>query len=54
VVVARELTKLYEEIIRGTLSDVLKALSGRKIKGEFTVLISSSRYTEKVLPLKKE
>jgi len=54
VVVARELTKLYEEIMRGTLSDVLKTLSERKIKGEFTVLISSSRYTEKVLPLKKE
>lgn len=54
VVVARELTKLYEEIIRGPLSDVLKTLSGRKIKGEFTVLIASSRYTEKVLPLKKE
>ena len=54
VVVARELTKLYEEVMRGLLSDVLKTLSGRKIKGEFTVLISSSRYTEKVLPLKKE
>jgi 16S rRNA (cytidine1402-2'-O)-methyltransferase len=54
VVVARELTKLYEEVMRGPLSDVLKTLSERKIKGEFTVLISSSRYTEKVLPLKKE
>jgi 16S rRNA (cytidine1402-2'-O)-methyltransferase len=54
VVVARELTKLYEEVMRGPLSEVLKTLSERKIKGEFTVLISSSRYTEKVLPLKKE
>ena len=54
VVVARELTKRYEEVMRGTLSDVLKTLRGRKIKGEFTVLISSRRYTEKVLPLKKE
>jgi 16S rRNA (cytidine1402-2'-O)-methyltransferase len=54
VVVARELTKLYEEIIRGPLSDVLKTLSERKVKGEFTVLISTSRYIEKVLPLKKE
>ena len=53
VVVARELTKLYEEVMRGPLSEVLKTLSERKIKGEFTVLISSSRYTEKVLPLKK-
>ena len=54
VVVARELTKMYEEVMRGPLSEVLKTLSERKIKGEFTVLISSSRYTEKVLPLKKE
>jgi 16S rRNA (cytidine1402-2'-O)-methyltransferase len=54
VVVARELTKLYEEIMRGPLSEILKTLSGRKTKGEFTVLISSHRYTEKVLPLKEE
>jgi len=54
VVVGRELTKLYEEIIRGSLSDVIKTLSAKKNKGEFTVLISSSRYTGKVLPLKKE
>jgi len=53
VVVARELTKRYEEILRGALSDILKTLRGRKIKGEFTVLISSRRYTEKVLPLEK-
>ena len=54
VVVARELTKMYEEIIRGPLSEVLKILSEKKIKGEFTVLISSSRYSEKVLPLRKD
>jgi len=54
VVVARELTKRYEEVIRGPLSDVLKTLSGRKIKGEFTVLMASKGYSEKVLPLKKE
>ena len=54
VVIARELTKVYEEVMRGPLSVVVETLSGRKIKGEFTVLISSRRYTEKVLPLKKD
>jgi 16S rRNA (cytidine1402-2'-O)-methyltransferase len=54
VVVARELTKFYEEIIRGPLSEVLAKLRAKKSKGEFTVLISSQKYTEKVLSLKKE
>lgn len=54
VVVARELTKVYEEILRGPLSKILKILTDKKIKGEFTVLIASSHYSEKVLPLNKE
>ncbi|MBI5328503.1 MAG: 16S rRNA (cytidine(1402)-2'-O)-methyltransferase [Deltaproteobacteria bacterium] len=40
VVVARELTKLHEEIVRGRVSKVLTDLSGRDIKGEITILIS--------------
>jgi len=38
VVIARELTKMHEEIIRGSLSEVLPSLASRKIKGEATVL----------------
>ena len=49
IVVARELTKIYEEIVRGSLSEVLKKLTGKKMKGEFTILISSARYSEKAL-----
>jgi 16S rRNA (cytidine1402-2'-O)-methyltransferase len=38
--VARELTKLHEEILRGTLSEVLAELRGRAaLKGEFVVVI---------------
>ena len=41
VVIARELTKLHEEFIRGTASDVLHNLKSRgSIKGEITLLIS--------------
>jgi 16S rRNA (cytidine1402-2'-O)-methyltransferase len=40
VVVARELTKLYEEIIRGSITEVLARLEGRKIKGEITLVVA--------------
>lgn len=40
--VGRELTKLHEEIVRGTAAEVADALSGRE-RGEFTLVISGSR-----------
>lgn len=41
VVVAREMTKLHEEFIRGRISDVMRELAGRdSIKGEITLLVS--------------
>lgn len=41
VVLARELTKVHEEFIRGSAGEVLEKLKERpSIKGEFTVLIS--------------
>ena len=39
VTVTRELTKLHEEILRGTASEVLLAL-GERTRGEFTLVIS--------------
>lgn len=40
VVVARELTKLYEEFLRGSASEVLHLLRARtKVQGEITLLI---------------
>jgi 16S rRNA (cytidine1402-2'-O)-methyltransferase len=39
--VTRELTKVHEEILRGTASDVLAAL-GERARGEFTVVISGA------------
>jgi 16S rRNA (cytidine1402-2'-O)-methyltransferase len=38
-VIARELTKIYEEFIRGTASELLEAAGKRTFKGEATVLI---------------
>ena len=39
VVVGRELTKLYEEVIRGNLKDVILHFSKSKIKGEIVLMI---------------
>jgi len=36
---ARELTKIYEEYIRGSLQEVLEQLSDREIKGECIILV---------------
>lgn len=40
IVVAREITKIFEEFLRGAIPDVLEKLSERdKVKGEFTVIL---------------
>ncbi len=39
VVITRELTKMHEETIRGTLSEGLKRLHEGTIKGEFTIIV---------------
>ena len=39
VVLARELTKMYEEIIRGKLSQVLSKIDSKEIKGEITLIV---------------
>lgn len=40
VVVCRELTKKFEEIIRGTPRELIEKLSNRKIKGEITLVVA--------------
>jgi 16S rRNA (cytidine1402-2'-O)-methyltransferase len=39
VVVARELTKKFEEVLRGEVADLLKRLETRAIKGEITLIV---------------
>jgi len=41
VVLARELTKKFEEFLRGTPAELLEALKKRSLKGEFVVMISA-------------
>lgn len=42
VSVAREMTKLHEELIRGTISEVIATLESRTIKGEVTVVFAAA------------
>jgi len=40
LVIGREMTKVYEEFLRGTATELLTELEGRgRIKGEFTILL---------------
>lgn len=41
-VAARELTKMHEEIVRGTIKSLIKHFSENTIKGEFVLLISKN------------
>ena len=42
-VIARELTKLHEEVLRGTLSELLAQAKDKTHKGEFVILIEGAR-----------
>ena len=44
VAICRELTKKFEEIINGNISDVLKEISSRdSLKGEIVIVVSGPR-----------
>jgi len=40
MVLSRELTKIYEEVLRGRVSEIQNQITGRTIKGEITLVIS--------------
>jgi 16S rRNA (cytidine1402-2'-O)-methyltransferase len=42
VVVAREMTKVYEEVYRGTVAEILEQLGKEEVKGEFTVIVEGN------------
>jgi 16S rRNA (cytidine1402-2'-O)-methyltransferase len=37
---AREISKLHEEFIRGTIESVLEKISGKTIKGEVVLIVA--------------
>ena len=46
IVIAREMTKVHEELVKGPISEVLKSL-GSKVKGEITVVIQPKHLSSK-------
>jgi 16S rRNA (cytidine1402-2'-O)-methyltransferase len=53
IVIAREVSKVHEEFLRGTVSEVIHQLAGREVKGEITIVMHGStgeaRVTEEQL-----
>ncbi|TET24945.1 MAG: 16S rRNA (cytidine(1402)-2'-O)-methyltransferase [Candidatus Cloacimonadota bacterium] len=41
--ISRELTKMYEETIRGTLSELITHFSNKKPKGEFVIVVEGAK-----------
>jgi 16S rRNA (cytidine1402-2'-O)-methyltransferase len=41
-VLAREVSKVHEEFLRGRISELIRVLQRREIRGEFTVVVSGS------------
>lgn len=53
--VARELTKLHEEIYRGNVSEVIAELTNQEIRGEFVVVVEENKESKNYdnLPIKE-
>jgi 16S rRNA (cytidine1402-2'-O)-methyltransferase len=57
VVIGRELTKMFEEVLRGKVSELRASLATRGVKGEFAILVTGqeeSHSPEEERPLAEE
>jgi 16S rRNA (cytidine1402-2'-O)-methyltransferase len=46
IALTRELTKVYEEVLRGKVSDVLRQIGEKTLKGEITLIVSGKTRKE--------
>jgi 16S rRNA (cytidine1402-2'-O)-methyltransferase len=46
IALCRELTKLYEEIKRGTITEIIQSFEGKNIKGEFVIVLEGKSQKE--------
>lgn len=42
IALTRELTKVFEEVLRGKVSEILRKVEGRKVKGEITIILEGA------------
>jgi 16S rRNA (cytidine1402-2'-O)-methyltransferase len=54
IVVAREVTKLYEEFIRGTAADVFERMRHQEVRGEITLMIAKADESVVTAPTEKK
>ena len=47
VAVVRELTKKFEQVLRGKVSDVLGRIKGKSLKGEFVLVVAGASYVDR-------
>lgn len=47
VAVVRELTKKFEQVLRGKVSDVLSRIKGKSLKGEFVLVVAGASYVDR-------
>lgn len=45
---ARELTKIHEEVVRGRISDIIASVEERGVKGEITIVLAGCREKAKI------
>ncbi len=50
LVIGRELTKKFEELLRGTPSEMISHFGKKSPKGEFVILIAGKKYAEGITP----
>jgi 16S rRNA (cytidine1402-2'-O)-methyltransferase len=48
VVVAREITKVFEEFIRGKVSEVLRSINGQQVRGEIILIVGPPGKAKKI------
>lgn len=41
--IAREMTKIHEEYVRGTISEVRQRFTGKKVRGEITIVVDGAQ-----------
>ncbi len=53
IAIVREMTKTFEETLRGSISDIIKKIENHSIKGEIVLVIAQGKMQEEDLPIEE-